>query len=183
MTKVKELLKEAGVGGDLELELLVRKGVEEEYQILQRQLVTAGLKIKLVILEGASFRERQRRGTYQFGLFGGDLPSDPADTYPPEYACDEAALKAKTRTRNWPGYCNKEVDQILAEGGKLTDEKKRRELYAKVTRILFDEVPDLPLVYVPRFFTHREKVKGYATDGDGRFNAVTFGVSRAWIDR
>ncbi|MGH7832761.1 MAG: ABC transporter substrate-binding protein [Candidatus Binatia bacterium] len=183
VAKVKSLLKEAGAGADFQVELLGRRGTESEYQIIQRQLETAGIKVKVLLLEGAAFRERQRRGNYQLGLFGGDYPDDPADTYPPEYACDEEALKAKKRTRNWPGYCNREVDRLLAQAAAAPDLKKRQELYGKVTRILFDEVPDISLAYVPRFFTYHEKVKGFTTDADGRFSAGTFGVTKTWIDR
>lgn len=181
--KVKALLAEAGIGSDLEIEFLVRRGTEEEYQVVLQQLTTAGLKVKVSPMEGASFRERQRRGMYQFGLFGGDLPNDPADSYPPEYACDEEAVKAKKRTRNWPGYCNQEFDRLLADAGKITDQKKRYEIYAKATRILFDDLPDIPLAYVPRFFTYHERVKGFGADADGRFSGTTFGVSRVWIDK
>jgi len=181
--KVKSLLKEAGVGSDFQIEFLGRRGVEEEYQVIQRQLETAGIKVKVVLMEGAAFRERQRRGNYQLGLFGGDYTDDPADTYPPKYACDEEAVKAKKRTRNWPGYCNREVDRLLAQATGTTELKKRQELYGKVTRILFDEAPDLSLAYVPRFFTYHEKVKGFTTDADGRFSAATFGVTKTWIDR
>jgi ABC-type transport system substrate-binding protein len=181
--KVKSLLKEAGAGADFEVELLGRRGTESEYQIIQRQLETAGIKVKVLLLEGASFRERQRRGNYQLGLFGGDYPEDPADTYPPEYACDEEATKAKKRTRNWPGYCNREVDRLLAQAAAAPDVKKRQEIYGKVTRILFDEAPDISLAYVPRFFIYHDKVKGFTTDADGRFSAGTFGVTKTWIDR
>jgi ABC-type transport system substrate-binding protein len=181
--KVKALLAGAGMGGDLEIEFLVRRGTEEEYQVILQQLTTAGLKVKVSPMEGASFRERQRRGAYQFGLFGGDLPNDPADSYPPEYACDEEAVKAKKRTRNWPGYCNQEFDRLLADAGKIADQKKRYEIYARATRILFEDLPDIPLAYVPRFFTYHEKVKGFGADADGRFSGTTFGVPRVWMDK
>ena len=182
VAKVKSLLKEAGAAGAVEIEFLGRRGTDSEYQVLQRQLETAGIKVKVLLLEGAAFRERQRRGTYQLGLFGGDYPDDPADTYPPEYACDEEATKAKKRTRNWPGYCNPELDRLLAQAA-TGEQKKRQELYGKATRILFDEAPDISLAYVPRFFAFHEKVKGFTTDADGRFSAGTFGVTKTWIDR
>ncbi|HEY3028601.1 MAG TPA: hypothetical protein VGJ68_00290, partial [Bradyrhizobium sp.] len=105
------------------------------------------------------------------------------DVYLPEYGCDEKSIQAKKRTNNVSGYCNKEMDRLLVEARKTTDQKKRYELYAKVGRILHDDTPELPLVYVPRFFTYNDKVKGFSTDGDGRFNAVSFGLSRVWIDR
>lgn len=180
---VKVLLKEAGVAPDLEIELLARRGVEDEQQVLQQQLSTAGIKLKLVILEGATYREQQRAGNFQMVLYGGDIPSDPDDVYSPEYGCDEKSIQAKKRTNNVSGYCNKELDSLLVEARKTTDQKKRYELYAKVARTLHEDAPELPLVYVPRFFTYNDKVKGFSTDGDGRFNAVSFGLSRVWIGR
>lgn len=182
--KVKELLKEAGVSPDFEIELLGRRGVEDEQQVLQQQLSTAGIKIKLISLEGATYRERQRAGNFQMILYGGDTPSDPSDVYPQEYGCDEKGIRAKKRTTNVSGYCNKEMDRLLTEAGKITDQKKRHDMYsAKVARVLHDDVPEIPLVYVPRFFTYNDKIKGFTTDGDGRFNGVNFGLSRVWVDR
>jgi peptide/nickel transport system substrate-binding protein len=181
--KVKALFKEAGVAPDLEVELLARRGVEDETQVLQQQLSTAGIKVKLVLLEGATYRERQRAGNFQMILYSGDSPADPADVYLPEYGCDERSIKAKKRTNNVSGYCNKEMDRVLLDASKMTDLKKRHELYAKVAQTLLDDAPELPLVYVPRFFTYQDKIKGFTTDGDGRFNGVSFGFSRLWVER
>jgi peptide/nickel transport system substrate-binding protein len=183
LAKVKALLKEAGVGDDFAMEILGRKGVEAEQQILQQQLQSAGIKVKLLVLEGAAYRQQQRRGEFQAVLFGGDLPSDPADAYGPEYACDEESVQAKKRAMNMAGYCNKDLDRLLAQADSVTDQKKRRELYSRAIKIIHDEVPDLPLAYVPRFFTYHEKFKGFLTDADGRFNGTTFGLSRIWMER
>jgi peptide/nickel transport system substrate-binding protein len=183
-SKVKALLKEAGVGPDFEIELLGRRGVEDEQQVLQQQLSTAGIKIKLISLEGATYREQQRAGSFQMILYGGDTPTDPSDVYPQEFGCDEKAIQAKKRTANVSGYCNKELDRVVLEASKMTDQKKRHEIYfSKVARVLHDELPEIPLVYVPRFFTYNDKVKGFTTDGDGRFNGVSFGLSKVWVDR
>lgn len=180
--KVKSLLKEAGVGSDLEVELLGRQGAEEEYQILERQLSSAGFKVKLTILEFGAYRNRQRSGDFQMILYGGDLPIDPHDTYPVDYGCgglEEA--KAKRRTLNVSGYCNPEVDKILAEAGKITDQKKRYEIYAKALALIYNDLPEIPLAFVPRFYTYHEKVQGFVTDADGRINASTFGLLRVRI--
>ena len=184
VARVKSLLKEAGVGSDFEPELLGRKGAEEEYQVLERQLSSAGLKVKLTILEFGAYRKRQRTGEFQMILYGGDLPIDPHDTYPIDYGCgglEEA--KAKRRTLNVSGYCNPEVDKILVEAGKITDQKKRYEIYAKALPLIYNDFPEIPLAFVPRFYTYHEKVKGFVTDGDGRINATSFGLSRVWADK
>jgi ABC-type transport system substrate-binding protein len=182
--KVKALLKEAGVVGDFEPELLGRKGAEEEHQVLERQLADAGIKVKVTVLEFGAYRQRQRSGDFQMILYGGDLPIDPHDTYPVDYGClglEEA--KAKKRTLNVSGYCNKEAEKIMEEAGKITDQKRRYEIYAKALPLIFGDAPEVPLAFVPRFYTYHDKVKGFVTDADGRINATTFGISRVWVDK
>jgi peptide/nickel transport system substrate-binding protein len=181
--KVKSLLKEAGVGENFEFEILGRKGSEEAYQVLQSQLMTAGFKVKVLVLSGGAYQERTRSGEFQAVVLGGSLAPDPDDVYTPEYACEEEAVKAKKRRLNYPGYCNSEVDRLLEEAGKITDQKMRYELYSKVARILHEEMPVVNLALVPRFFTYNQKVKGFATDAAGRFSTTTFGMSRVWLDK
>jgi len=184
LARVKGLLKEAGVGSDFEPELLGRKGAEEEHQVLERQLVSAGIKVKVTVLEFGAYRTRQRRGEFQMILYGGDLPLDPHDTYPVDYGCgglEEA--KAKRRTLNVSGYCNPEADRIMKEAGRITDPKRRHEIYARAVPLIYADAPEIPLAFVPRFYTYHEKVKGFITDADGRINASAFGLSRVWVER
>ena len=45
---------------------------------------------------------------------------------------------------------------------------------------------DLPLTsigFVPRFFTHRDSVKGFTTDGDGSFVWSDGGLTHTWLDK
>ena len=183
LARVKSLLKEAGVGETFEFEILGRRGSEEAYQVLQNQLNTAGFKAKVVVLGGSAYQQRTRSGEFQAVILGGSLAPDPDDIYPAEYGCEEELVKAKMRRLNYPGYCNKEVDKLLEEAGRITEQKRRYELYSKAVRILHDEAPVIPLAFIPRFFTHSEKVKGFSTDPLGRFSTTTFGISRVWIDK
>jgi peptide/nickel transport system substrate-binding protein len=181
--KMKALLREAGVGENFEFEILGRKGDDDAYQVLQNQLTTAGLKAKVVVVSSSAYQQRTRAGEFQAVVLGGSLAPDPDDIYTPEYACEGEAVKTKKRRLNYPGYCNPEVDRLLAEAGRITDQKKRYELYSKVARILNEEMPVVNLALVPRFFTLSEKVKGFRTDAAGRFSTTTFGISRVWLDK
>jgi peptide/nickel transport system substrate-binding protein len=183
LAKVKSLLKDAGVGENFEFEILGRKGDEDAYQVLQNQLTTAGFKVKVSVVSSSAYQQRTRTGEFQSVILGGSLAPDPDDIYTPEYACEEEAVKAKKRRLNYPGYCNPEVDKLLAEAAKITDQKKRYELYSKVARILHDEMPVVNLTLVPRFFTYSEKLKGFNTDAAGRFSTTTFGISRVWLEK
>jgi ABC-type transport system substrate-binding protein len=92
-------------------------------------------------------------------------------------------VKTKKRTENSSGYCNKEVDRQLETAIKTRDPKQRYELYRKVIQVFHDDVVDIPLAYVPRYFVFQSKVLGFETDSDGRFNLPDGGLSRVWLAR
>jgi ABC-type transport system substrate-binding protein len=180
--KARALLKEAGLGPDVEIELTGLKSEEEELQVIQQQLTAAGFKAKVLVIERGARGAREGRGDFMMVLSGSDIPNDPEEEYPSEFGCAEEEVKAKNRTENTSGYCNPEVDRLMEEASKIMDQKKRYELFARVTRILHEEIPGIPLAFVPRFFTYHKKIRGFETDFDGRFNGAVFGFSRVWIE-
>jgi ABC-type transport system substrate-binding protein len=181
VAKVKALLKEAGVGADFEVEFMGPKSEEAKMQVLQQQLSSAGVKTKLLLVDNAARRSRESAGDFMLVWSGSDIPNDPGEEYPAEFGCNEEGVKAKKRGINASGYCNREFDRLVEEAGKIFDPKRRYELYAKAARILHDEIPDIPLAMVPRFYTHQQKVRGFETDWDGRFNLTAGGLSRVWL--
>jgi ABC-type transport system substrate-binding protein len=182
LSKVKTLLKEAGVGSNFEVELLGQQGDEAEQQILQQQLASAGIKMKINLMEYGVYRENQRQRTWQMIIFGGRMQPDPHLTYGVEYICAEAEqAKQKRSTRNLAGYCNKEVDDLLDQANKITDMKERYKLYAKAIRQITVDVSEVPLGFYPRFYAHSDKVKGFVIDDTGSINATRFGIVKTWI--
>ena len=182
--KVKTLLREAGVGADFVIELLTPagQGVEESDKIITEQLVSAGINAKQTIVEWNAYRKRQRSGEYMFNIRGGTAGDDPGEIYPEDFTCAEEEVKANSRTRNFGGYCNKEVDRLLEEAGKMTDNKERYKLYSKAIRTIYDDVAEIPLASLPRYFTHRKNIKGFETDFEARINMTSAGISRVWVD-
>jgi peptide/nickel transport system substrate-binding protein len=181
--RVKAILKEASVAPDWELELIGQKSEEEELQVIHQQLTTAGIKTKVTILERGARVSRESSGDFMMVLSGGDIPDDPAEEFQSEFGCAEDEVKAKKRTENSSGHCNKEVDRLLETANKTGDPKHRYELYRKVIQVFHDEVVDIPLAYVPRYFVFQQKVRGFETDSDGRFNMPDGGLSRVWLAR
>ncbi|MBI4528610.1 MAG: hypothetical protein HY695_32850 [Deltaproteobacteria bacterium] len=182
--KAKAALAEAGAGKDFEVELLGQQGDEAEQQILQQQFASAGIKMKITLLEYGTYRKKQRDRDFQMIIFGGRLQPDPHLVYGAEYTCAEAEqAKARKGTRNLPGYCNEQVDKLLAEASKITDRKKRFELYAKAIRQIYEEVPEVPIAFYPRFYAHRDRVKGFVTSDTGDINSTKIGVLRTWIEK
>ena len=183
LEKVKVLLKEAGVSPNLEVELMGLQTEGEELQVIQSLLSSAGIKTKVVILERGARETREDRGDFMMIISGSDVPSELGMEYPGELSCNEEEVKAKKRGENSSGYCNKEVDRLMAEAARTIDPKKRYEVWAKMVRIIHEEVPEIPLAFIPRYYTFHKKVRGFETDWDGRFNMTTAGFSRVWIAR
>jgi ABC-type transport system substrate-binding protein len=182
--KVKSLLKEAGVGPDFEVELLGQQGDEAEQQILQQQLASAGIKMKIRMMEYGSYVQKQHERDWQMIIFGGRMQPDPHLIYGVEYICSEVEqAKAKRATRNLAAYCNPEVDAWLEDAGTMTDPKKRYELYAKAVRRIGEDVSEVPIGFYPRFYAHSDKVKGFVTDDTGSINGVDYGVLKTWLER
>jgi peptide/nickel transport system substrate-binding protein len=178
--KVKELLKEAAMGADLEVVIVARIGEEEENQIIQQQLTTAGIKTRIDFMEAAKYVNVRRNGQFMMVLSGAEPVFDPGEAYPFRFGCDEPR-KSKTRILNYSGYCNEEFDRLVDEAGKINDFKKRYELYAKAIRIVHQDVPETPFVFTPRFFTFNQKVRGFEADVSDRWNSTTGGLFKTWI--
>jgi ABC-type transport system substrate-binding protein len=175
--KVNALLKEAGVGPELEVVIIARTGEEEENQILQQQLTTAGIKTKVDYLENASYVNLRRDGQFQMVLSGAGPWSIPA-TLPfrlaatnPEGAENSPLLR----------YCNEEFDRLVREAGSISDFKKRYELYAKAIRIIHQDLPEAPFVFTPRFFTFAQKVRGFEAGISDNWTSTTGGLLKTWI--
>ena len=184
VSKVKALLKEAGVGSDFEVELLGQQGDEAEQQVLQQQLASAGIKMKVRLMEYGSYVQKQHERDWQMIIFGGRMQPDPHLLYGVEYICSEVEqAKAKRATRNLAAYCNKEVDELLVEAGRVTDTKKRYEIYAKAIRQITEDVSEVPLGFYPRFYAHSDKVKGFVIDDVGSISGTKFGLIRTWMDK
>ena len=54
-------------------------------------------------------------------------------------------------------YCNKELDRMLETAIKTRDAKRCYELYRKVIQVFHDDVVDIPLAYMPRYFVFQQK--------------------------
>jgi peptide/nickel transport system substrate-binding protein len=178
--KAKALLKEAGYKGET-LELMGNRGevADVEGAAIQAQLKRIGVKVELKILERASALEMRRQGKYMFKLAGGSDYPDPLPAYT-EYACEPDPRK---RRMNESGYCDKEYDALLKKAESEVDIEKRKAIFKQIVAKLADDTPLVALGFTPRFFTFREHVKGFVTNGGGDFQPWGAGLSHAWIDK
>ncbi|HEY9409620.1 MAG TPA: ABC transporter substrate-binding protein [Jiangellaceae bacterium] len=73
------------------------------------------------------------------------------------------------------GYCNDELDQLLAAAGSSTDTAEREDLYAQATEIIWNDAVGMYPMFVEQPYAWRNSVEGLelASDGLPDFAKVT----------
>lgn len=89
-----------------------------------------------------------------------------ANNLTPLYTCDNIRPAPYS---NFMGYCNPEVDKLLADGAAETDQAKRRDLYVAAQQKIIDDAPALWPMNWSDWSAFRTSVKGLpAGPWDGR---------------
>jgi peptide/nickel transport system substrate-binding protein len=179
--KARSLLKEAGYKGEV-IDMKIEKGADVEAMAtaLQSQLKKVGMNIKLQVFEYGSRRDQIQKGETTIDLVGSDFYADPSTTYRQELACEP---NPRMRMSNWTGYCNKQMDALHDKLETELDTQKRKAILKQIITMKLDDLPLLSIGFVPRFFTYRDTVKGFTTDGDGSFVWTDGGLTHTWLDR
>lgn len=124
--------------------------------VVKEQLAAINVNVDLVALEIGAWQDRTQKGDYDISLLDGFQGPDPAN------------LKLRVGTGgavNFWFYSNKDVDALLGEGAKLTDQKARAEKYFAVERQLAKDLPIIPLAGVKAVRPYHDNITGlYFTD-------------------
>jgi peptide/nickel transport system substrate-binding protein len=181
LEKARALLREAGYKGEIiEIKIPQQPDNVTSHTVLQAQLKKIGMNVQLKVFDYGAHREFVRRGENTINILGSGFYPDPAIAYGQSLACEP---DSKNRVSNYAGYCDKEVDELLARAESETDVKKRREMYRRILMKESEDLPLLPIGFIPRFFFARDYVKGFSTDGEGVYRWWGGGVDRAWVDK
>lgn len=156
--RAKEILKQLGwqdsdndgwldnEGERFEFTILTNQGNEKRKltaEIIQRRLKDIGIKVKIKILEWSVFlKEFIDKGRFEAIILGWSLSREP-DLYDIWHSS-----KTKEGEFNFIGYGNPKVDELILQGRKTFDIEKRKEIYRKLHKILYDEQPYM-FLYVP----------------------------------
>lgn len=156
--EAKKLLEDSGYK-DLSLTLVtsnneLRKQMSE---IIQAQLKEIGINIKIEILEWAAFLSATGTGKSDLFMLGWSNSSGDAD-----YGIGSvlhSSMKGSSGNRSF--FDNPTFDALLDKGKVELDSTKRAELYAQAQNIMNEEVPILPIYFMPASAGIREEVKGF----------------------
>jgi peptide/nickel transport system substrate-binding protein len=179
LDKARRLLQEAGYTGQTIKILTAQGGADEpEGTALQAQLRKIGMNVELEILDYALHPARSRAGEFAFQFSGGNYRPDPSATYKMQCEPD-----LKRRSSNTSGYCDKDLDALAERAESELDTAKRKELMRQIVAKLLDDLPEVPVGFIPRYFAFGDYVKGFTTDGTGRLMYYGGGLNYTGLDR
>ncbi|CAN5547432.1 ABC transporter substrate-binding protein [soil metagenome] len=169
--KAKQLLAEAGEPNP-QLTLTLQSGypvLKQLATVLQSSWAEAGADLQINVVSPAQFVDEVYGWKDQMYM----ITDGPQGTYDPGYffgfflKCDNAF--------NWSRYCNKQVDQLLAEAQATTDPNVAGPLYRQIAQIAAKEAPYLMLMNPNSTIVAKKSVSGYVQYSDDvtRFNTIT----------
>ncbi|UWU74586.1 ABC transporter substrate-binding protein [Bradyrhizobium huanghuaihaiense] len=166
VAKAKALLKEAGVSLPITVDYMVPKGTEYEAvaQVVQSMAAEAGFEIKIRAVEFATTFKQAQAGEFQaFQIpWSGRIDPD-GNSY--------IFMRSKA-PQNDGGYSNPEADKLLEEGRATSNVDERKAIYAKLTKILLDDLPIIYIYHRTLLIAHTKKLEGYRQMPDGLVRVV-----------
>ncbi|GLR99130.1 ABC-type transport system substrate-binding protein [Bradyrhizobium liaoningense] len=74
--------------------------------------------------------------------------------------------------QNDGGYSNPEADKLMEEGRATANVDERKAIYAKLTKILLDDLPIIYIYHRTLLIAHTKKLEGYRQMPDGLVRVV-----------
>ncbi len=135
-----------------------------EAQLIQSDLAKIGITVTIKQLDPAALVTAKGGGNYDmtFGLYTTDIV-DP----------DEIARFAGTFTGGvetlYTGFKSAEMDKLAVTGSSAPDQGTRKTAYDKMQQIIADNVPYIPLFYVPGVYSYSKKVHDFHPGATGNY--------------
>jgi peptide/nickel transport system substrate-binding protein len=179
--KARAALQAAGYTGQpITLILEQSKEIQAAGAAIQAQLKKVGINVVFDLVDYSTYVERQRRGEYSFKWSGGSFDADPWGTYGPDFTCEADRSK---RAENNSGHCDPELDALMERGKTELNQERRRETFRQILNKLADDLPQINVGFVPRYYVFGDFVKGFSTDGEGHIMHHGGGINFVWLDK
>jgi peptide/nickel transport system substrate-binding protein len=129
--------------------------VEKALILLKEDLDTIGVKMNIKAVEFATLQQINLEHRFEASAAGWGTGADP-DT-----ANNLWKTESYTNGRNWVGYSNPEVDKLYDEGAKEFDPEKRKAIYQRIDRLIWDDQPYTWVYYQRSLFAFSKRLRGY----------------------
>ncbi len=174
----REIMKTLGYGPDKPLKVMLSARNLPSYRdpaaILLDQLKQIWIEAELEPIETANWGAKLRRFDFTIALaLSGSAVDDPDPQYIENYICGTQ--------RNYPGFCDPEMDRLIKEQSMLADPAARKEIVWRIERILADNAVR-PVIYYNRAGTcWHPAVKGLTVMANSPYNG--WRMEDVWLDR
>jgi dipeptide transport system substrate-binding protein len=127
-------------------------------ELLQADWAKVGVKVNVRTTEVGELYKLTGEGEHDIALLSwyGDN-GDPDNFFTPNLSCAAAVRGGGNKAR----WCDKRFDALLAAALKTNDITRRTELYTQAQRLLYDEVPVIPLIYPMVMTALNQRVVGF----------------------
>jgi peptide/nickel transport system substrate-binding protein len=151
-----KLLAEAGYSASNPLRIEMAARAIPQYldfaSFVISELKAVGVEATLKQIETAQWHPLATRKEYQAGPnLTGIGVDDPDANFFENYAC--------ASPRNYTGYCNEQLEKVMAQQSQELDPKKRMQLVAQIQRTLEDEAARPTVGWRMEYYTHWKHVK------------------------
>ncbi|MBT0584875.1 ABC transporter substrate-binding protein [Alteromonas oceanisediminis] len=124
-------------------------------KLMQGYLAAVGVEVTIVSYDWTTFRNNLQAGMHDSVLIGWSADNaDPDNFYRPLLTC--GAIPSGTNRAMW---CNQKYDNLIERAIAVTDSDQRKQLYAQANRLLYEQVPLLPIAHAFRYQAQRENIK------------------------
>jgi peptide/nickel transport system substrate-binding protein len=133
--------------------------------VLQQQMARVGIALDLRSYETATFYSDVRRGAFQLYSLRWIGGNEQPDIF--AYAFSTARIPPKGANRG--RYRNPQLDALLDDAARATDQDRRRADYVQVQQILARDLPAFNLWYKDSVVVHNRRISGIVVSPSGSF--------------
>ncbi len=166
--KAKQLLQQAGESS-LSLTIKINSGSTQDLQLatmLKEQWKKAGVTLDIVQMDNSA--RSADKNAFKYDVTPALLTSDISDTSElVELIC--IASMTQSMHLGWNGDKQQAAEKLAKQAGAEMDESKRKDLYGQALTLVNQDMPMIPLYYVPFPVAMRSNVQGFVQTPLGNY--------------
>src|SRR5699024_1683926 len=170
MERAQELLNKAGYSDGFDITLMVQDDNPERIDLavfLQESLAELNIDVTVEQVELGAFLDVTAEGEHDMLVLGWfNFTGGPDNGLAPLYHSENFGGSG-----NRTFYDNAELDTLLDEGRKVSDEEERQQIYEEAQQLLVDDAASIYIRYGENLHAHNNNVEGIHVD---RFNLFDF---------
>jgi peptide/nickel transport system substrate-binding protein len=146
----------------------IRKNVQA---VVQQQWSQVGIGVELVnhssdiFWNGYNDGGPQAQGLYEIAEFSSVQTAFPDPDATSGWVCEQIASAENPDGANWQGYCNPEIDELMAKQATTLDPVARKELYNQIEQIIYDDYVYIGMWLDPDLWSVNNRVQNVKLSG------------------